>query len=65
MQLMELLCTAAFPIPDIDPKRMAHNFINEQDWHDVDVEVALPGRDRTYLLTHFCADLSEILSHTF
>ena len=39
-----------------------HDFVEEHDWHDVDVEIALPGRDRTYLLTQLGVDKSCSIS---
>lgn len=42
-----------------------HNFIDDHDWHDVDVQVSLPGRDRTYLLTQLGADKPNLSSYSF
>ena len=42
-----------------------HNFIDEHDWHDVDVEVALPGKDRTYLLAQLAVDKLCHTSYSF
>jgi hypothetical protein len=42
-----------------------HDFVEEHDWHDVDVEIALPGRDRTYLLTQLGVDKSCSIPQSF
>ena len=41
----------------IEP-RCFHEFVDEHSWHDGE-EVALPGKDRIYLLDNLGADLSS------
>ena len=45
--------------------RCSHNFIGEHDWHDVDVEEALPGKNRTYLLAQLGVDKPCHASYSF